>query len=94
MIIIQVLITCLLVCLYAYWFIAYVMSIRAVYRYLCLFIYAGFNVYDDCGILRNAMARALDILDEPVLGSLECNASLTACNIGKFAYSFIFVDCI
>ncbi|XP_053378341.1 uncharacterized protein LOC123530210 isoform X2 [Mercenaria mercenaria] len=43
----------------------------------------GFDVFDDCGIPRNTMARALDILDGPILGTEECkNSRTTTCNIG------------
>jgi hypothetical protein len=48
-------------------------------------IHTGFDVFDDCGIPRNTMARALDILDGPILGTQQClDAAPDSCNIGKF----------
>lgn len=47
----------------------------------------GFDVYDDCGIPRNTMSRALDILDAPVLGSPQCETSSAPCYIGVIGAS-------
>lgn len=41
----------------------------------------GFDVYDDCGIFRNTIGRALDVFDGAVLGSSSCT-NRTACQIG------------
>lgn len=43
----------------------------------------GIDVYDDCGIPRNTISRALQVLDTPVLGTAAClNSNSTACSIG------------
>lgn len=55
---------------------------------MAVFVFSGFDVYDDCGIPKKAMAHALDILDSPILGTEKCAKNMDAtCTIGKRAWS-------
>ena len=49
------------------------------------FLFTGFDVYDDCGIERYSINRAIDVVDGFPLGSDACAESTgTACQIGMF----------
>lgn len=51
---------------------------------LIKYLFAGFDVYDDCGLAQKTMSLALDVLDGPVLGSSTCKEN-SICNLGKAA---------
>ena len=48
-------------------------------------LFSGFDVYDDCGIERYSINKAIDVVDGFPLGSDACAESTgTACQIGMF----------